>query len=241
MLFLMIVPSLVLASNDKGMDYKTFRMMQGEQIFNESDRKEFKGGYLVGGDDIQYFTWEGKVSNRNLYIEVHAGTIKLRIGKKWIIRDANNALSFPGDSKSDFDQYTLPGLYVKSDKLTANTLICIDSIRQKAGGGWPYTYKSGAYVLVDPMGAPILYKMPSVGAACDQLIRKKNGKLAVPKWEVGDFMLADKSHLASPPPSFTVQYYQLEKTGFSKVGNLITGRYLSNEDGTVNDRFTIDH
>ena len=240
MLLLAIAYSPVQADDNKGMDWKTFSMNQNGQVFNETDRKELEGGFLVGDDNVQYFTWEGEVSNRRLYIEAHGNVIKLRIGKKWITRYTTQALSFPSDPNVNFGQHESPGLYIKSEKLAANTLICLDDI-QPNFSGWPYTSKAGAYVLLDPMGVAILYKMPSEMASCLGLIRNASGKFAIPKWQIGEFLIADKKHLESPPPRFTIQYYQLERTGFSKIGSPIVGRYLSNADHTFNNHFIIEH
>jgi hypothetical protein len=237
--FLLLFYSTAHANNNQGVDWKTFSANQSGQVFKDSDRKELQGGFLVGGDDMQYYTWSGNVSNYGVYIEVHNHTIKLRIGKRWVTRKITRAITLSPENKTDFDRIDPPYLYIKSANKPADTLICLDNI-QPNYPFFPYAYESGAYVLVDPMGAARLYKMPSTMASCMGLIKNRDGKLAVPKWDIAPFSISDKEHLASPPPKFTIQYYQLEPAGFSKTGEPITGHYLSNDDRTFNDHFVID-
>jgi hypothetical protein len=206
-------------------DNQGFYAMREQQIFKAEDKKEFHWGYMKG-DDIPYFSWNGFITGKEVYFEVHGARVRLHIGNKWTVRSFRMAPALPsGDKGSPPLDDKGADIYIKSAKDERESLICIQSL-----GPDIYTRPRPyweVYLITDPLGDPNLYRISGINADCRGIERTQNGTLLVPTWDVHKDVT----------PGVVISYYAIEKKRFRKTDVLFTGSIESE----YADKYTIDN
>jgi hypothetical protein len=206
-----ILLALAAADAAGGVDSEAFYAKRERQIFKREDARELEHGY-VKGDDVPYFTWEGSVSGKSLYVEVHGEQIKLITGAKTTVLPFIKALMLAG---GDMDARALdekgPDLYVKSTKNLGASLVCVESLGPDTYMR-PRPYRE-VYLVTAPLGDPHLYRLSGINASCKGIEQTAAGKLLVPTWDIS----------RNRTPSVVIDYYAIEKGEFKKTGIRILG------------------
>lgn len=241
LLTLSFFTQFVFANDDKAISYSKFYQDNPHKFFNDIDEKKFTGGYLVDGDNSLSSSWSGKISNHDLYIDIHNDKINVITNNKRFILNLQNAILFSGEQHSDLDDHVSPTLHIKTNRIKHSVVNCIEAIPIGAYQNQPYLNKMDVYVFILNHAKPQLYKLPNIMASCSGVTITPKGELVIPHWTVDNFTFADRDHLESAPPSFTIQYYQLIHQNFVPFGSPIKGEYISNNDHTPNYNFVISH
>lgn len=187
-----------------------FYAARAHQIFKDGDAKEFHGGN-VQGDDVQYLTWKGLISGKQLYLEVHGERLRIKVGKKWTVLSFRKAPALPGSDQSSVDLDDIrPDLYVKSAKDERQSVMCLESLGREYIHPRPYWE---VYVITDPLGSPWLYRISGINASCRGIERAPTGTLLVPSWSIQK----------NVSPGVVVKYYAIEKNRFRKTQIGVTG------------------
>lgn len=209
--------ALAATSATASVDNQSFYARRQGQIFKPEDTRALEHGY-VKGDDTPYFTWEGFVSGKQLYFEVHGDQIKLILGKKRTVLPFSGAPSLPG---GDTDNRALDDkgsdLFVKSTKDPRQSLVCIESLGPDVYIR-PRPYRE-VYLVTDPLRKPHLYRLSGINASCRGIERSPDGRLLVPTWTI-DKKLS---------PSVRIDYYFIKNTRFEKSDVQVTGMIASED------------
>lgn len=199
------------ANGITGVDNQGLYATRAQQIFKEEDIRALQHGY-ENGDDIPFFTWNGFVSGKPLYIEVHGESIKLFQGNKKAHMSLLQAPALPG---ADRDSHTLddkgPRLFVKSTKVPEHSLVCIESlgldiyIRPR-----PYME---VYLITAPLGSARLYRLSGINASCKGIEQAPSGALLAPVWDIN----------RKRTPNVIISYFSLASSRFIPTNFRITG------------------
>jgi hypothetical protein len=196
---------------------EVFYATRKHQLFKMEDVRASTIGYMRG-DDVPYLTWNGFLSGKDAYFELHGDQIKLRIGKRITAFTVNTATALPGgdtaNKKIDPDSATL---FVKSTNNPAQSMICIESlgpdIYRRPRPYWE------VYLLTDPITKPRLYRLSGINASCKGIERLSSGKLGVPSWKVS----------SETSPNVVISYYAIEPAGYRLTDIRFTGNIVSDD------------
>lgn len=205
-------------------DNQGFYATREQQIFKAEDKQEFKWGYMKG-DDAPYFSWNGFITGKEVYFEVHGEKLRLHIGKKWVVRSFRNAPALlSGDKGSPTLDDKGADIYVKSVKDQRQSLICIQSLGPDVYMR-PRPYWE-VYLVTDPLGDPSLYRISGINADCRGVERAQDGTLLAPTWDVHKDVT----------PGVVINYYAIERNRFRKTDIRFTGSIESE----YADKYTIE-
>jgi hypothetical protein len=205
---------LAVGAATTGVDNLGFYETRVQQILKEEDARELQHGY-VRGDSVPYFTWNGFVSGKAMYFEVHGEKIRLITGQKKTDIRLAEAPSLPGadgDSRALDDKGL--SLFVKSAMDAKHSLLCIESLG-------PDTYirprpYMEVYLITNPLGRPRLYRLSGINASCRGIERGPNGELLVPVWHI------ERKKI----PNVTINYFSIGISKFIEAGVRVTGQIV---------------
>jgi hypothetical protein len=212
--------AMAAASAMAATDSQDFYATRAQQVFKQENARNLEHGYEKG-DDVPYFTWDGFVSDKPLYFEVHGGKIRLIQGKKKFNFSLVSAISLPG---ADRDSRALdekgPSLFIKSTKNPKHSLICVESLGPDIYIP-PRPYRE-VYLITNPLGSPRLYRLSGINASCRGIEQAPGGNLLVPVWDIE----------RSRTPNVIINYFSLEPSKFKKTRISVTGSIV---DGNTQD------
>jgi hypothetical protein len=214
----------ITASAAEKLDNRGFYATRDQQAFKTEDIKKSSLGY-VRGDDVQYITWDGFISGKQTYFEVHGERMRIKVGTKWTVLSFRKAPALPG---GDMDFFIISekgsDLFIKSATDGRQSLICIQSL-----GSDLYVSRRPyweVYLITDPVGHPRLYRISGINADCSGIERAQDGMLLVPTWDIQK----------NVTPGVVINYYAIEKNGFRKTDIRFTGSIESE----LADEYIID-
>lgn len=192
-------------------DNEAFYAKRGHQIFKNEDVRDLDHGYEQG-DEVPYFTWEGSVSGKPLYVEIHGPQIKIITGERTIVLPFIRAAKLAGGDKEivALDEKG-PDLYIRSPQQSAESILCIESLGPDRYLR-PRPYRE-VYLVTDPFDSPYLYRLSGINASCKGVERTRTGKLIVPAWDIA----------RNKTPSVVITYYAIGKGKIEKTDIRITG------------------
>jgi hypothetical protein len=187
-----------------GVDFLQFYATREHQIFKEEDKRQTDFGSYEGEDESTFQVWEGYLSGKKFYLEVHEEKIRLMLGQRNTVLSFSRAPMLKGADKFPRELY-LPtiDLYVKSTKDPSESLLCVESLRY-----------GGVYLVTDPLSTPRLYRLSGDNSSCRGIERAPDGRLLVPSWEYTNL---------SKTPNVTIDYYAINKNSFRKTDIRVIG------------------
>jgi hypothetical protein len=193
-------------------DSATFYASRPGQVFKAGSSKAMTVGYMEG-DETPYQSWEGRVSGKKVYLELHGDQFKMQIGRRWTKRSLGSALKLATDASAE-KQATLDAkgteLYVRSDKVAKRSVLCLESLLADASRVMPFR---SVYVVTDLLASPRLYRLPALYGSCQGLVDGGSGGFVVPAWSTAS------DHV---PATFSIRYLRLGKVGFAATDQTYT-------------------
>jgi hypothetical protein len=181
-------------------DSATFYASRPGQVFKAGSSKAMTVGYMEG-DETPYQSWEGRVSGKKVYLELHGDQFKMQIGRRWTKRSLGSALKLATDASAE-KQATLDAkgteLYVRSDKVAKRSVLCLESLLAD---------------VTDLLASPRLYRLPALYGSCQGLVDGGSGGFVVPAWSTAS------DHV---PATFSIRYLRLGKVGFAATDQTYT-------------------
>lgn len=196
--------SILLAANAFAadpIDSATFYASLPGQVFKGSSPDALTVGY-VEGDEIPYQTWEGLVSGKKLYLELHGDKLQIQSGRHKVTRSLDSAFKLEREQSAHMD-FRGTDLYVRQGKVAHNAALCIESLPAGVSRSMPHR---SVYLVTDPLGTPRLYQLPTMYASCKGVVEVKPGIYTVPGWTTST---------DTAPHVFNIQFYKLNTTGFA--------------------------
>ena len=127
---LLTLPALALAGEP--MDSSAFYDASPGQVFRGAEAQALTVGTLEG-DETPYLTAHGKVSGKQLYLELHGASLRLQIGRRTFQRQLERAYRPDGTRVAELDSRGT-SLYIKSDVQAHNSALCLESLPAFASG-----------------------------------------------------------------------------------------------------------
>lgn len=167
----------IAARADEGLSSDAFYARQPGQVFNASPAQDMTVGYLQG-DDVPYMTWDGRLGQRAVYVELHGDELAVRSGRRVWHRQLSQAARLKGESPAALDSKGV-SIFLKAGKVGRDSFICLESLPDGAGQSAPFR---SVYVLADPLGKLTVYQLPGLYASCKGLMARGCGVHVVPHW-----------------------------------------------------------
>lgn len=203
-------------------DSATFYASRLGQVFKGTTPEALSGGY-VEGDETPYQTWEGSISGKKLYLELHGDKLKLYVERRKFMLSLGSAFKLPSEQPTALDSRGTD-LYVRPGQGAHGSALCIESLLADVSRSTPHR---SVYLITDPLGVPRLYQFPTLYASCKGLEEVMPGVYIVPRWT---------ESTDTTPHTFSIQFYTLGKTGFTPTDQRVTATGV----GDKIDEFVID-
>lgn len=193
-------------------DSATFDAGRPGQVFKAGSSKAMMVGY-VEGDETPYQRWEGRVSGKKVYLELHGDQFKMQVGRRWTRRSLGAAFKLASEVSADkavgLDAKGTE-LYVRSEKVAKRSVLCLESLLEDASRAVPFRR---VYVVTDLLASPRLYRLPALYGSCQGLADGSSGGFVAPAWSTtGDHV----------PATFSIRYLRLGKAGFAATAQTYT-------------------
>lgn len=192
------------------------------QVFKGSSPQSMNIGYIEG-DETPYQTWEGMLSGKKLYVELHGDQLKIQAGRRKFRRNLGSAFKLPSEQTAALD-FRGTDLYVFQGKGAHGSALCMESLPAEVNRSTPHR---SVYLLADPLGRPRLYQFPTLYASCKGLTEVKLGVYMVPWWSAS---------IDTIPPTFSIEFYKLNPMGFTATGQRVKAMAVDDQL----DKFVID-
>lgn len=166
------------ARADEGLSSDAFYARQLGQVFKASPPQELTVGY-VQGEDVPYMTWDGRLGQRAVYIELHGDELVVRTGRRLLQRRLSQAARVAGESPAALDSKGV-SIFLKAEKVGRDSFICLESLPDGAGHSAPFR---SVYLLADPLGKLTVYQLPGLYGSCKGLMAHRRGVHVVPHWQ----------------------------------------------------------
>lgn len=220
---------LSIAGAAVSVDSATIYSKHTGQVYNAESVQPVSLGFIEG-DDVPYLTWNGIMSGKKMYVELHGGVLNIHAGnRKWTLR-LDEAYKMPGEHVAEMDTLGTD-LYVRSSKRVHDSALCIESLLPGVSRGNP---NRSVYVITNPVSEPRLYQMPSLYGACMGLMEKTSGVYAVPMWSRIDAGNAQRDQVSKNPSDgcgrvsneafaqrYQVRYHLLTAVGFGEASETL--------------------
>ncbi|MGE5451290.1 MAG: hypothetical protein ACM3VZ_05520 [Acidobacteriota bacterium] len=168
----------MVARADEGLSSDAFYARQPGQVFKALPPQDMTVGYLQG-DDVPYMTWDGRLGQRAVYVELHGDELVVRSGRRVWHRRLSKAARVEGASPAALDSKGV-SIFLKVDKIGRDSFICLESLPDGAGQSVPLR---SVYLLSDPLSKLNVYQLPGLYGSCKGLIARGRGVYVVPHWQ----------------------------------------------------------
>jgi hypothetical protein len=149
-----------------------------QQVFQHTDAQPMTVGTLEG-DDEPFQTWRGQVSGKPVYVEVHGDALRLQVGRRTFVRMLSRAARSAGTPAMALDTRGTT-LFATSGSQPSTAILCLESLPASVSRS---TLDKAVFVILDLRGAPKVYQLPPLQAACAGLRATAPGRYEVPVWE----------------------------------------------------------
>lgn len=192
-------------------DVGTFFASRPSQVFQDGTARALKSGFVEGAEDASVLSWEGTVDGQNLYMEVRNDRLTLITGKGKRELRFPRAIALRVEPRLVMDPNNAE-LHVTDGQGRRPGVLCIEAYPQDVHRSTP---DKEAYVVVDPVGRPRLYRMPKRHASALGLVRLGEDAYGLPcftrrmgateRWNIQYYRLTEGGLRAEGPP-LAVQY-----------------------------------
>ena len=192
------------------------------QVFKDSSPQSMNVGYLEG-DETPYQTWEGMLSGKKLYVELHGDQLKIQAGRRKYTSNLGSAFKLPSEQTAALD-FRGTDLYTYQGKGAHDNVLCIESLPAEVNRTTPYR---SVYLLIEPLGKPRLYQLPMLYASCKGVSEDKQGTYMIPWWSPST---------DSAPHNLSIEFFKLGPTGYTATGQRANATVVDDQI----DKFVID-
>lgn len=151
---------------------------KAQQVFQHTDAQPMTVGTLEG-DDEPFQTWRGQVSGKPVYVEVHGDALRLQVGRRTFVRKLSRAARPAGTPAMALDTRGT-SLFATSGSQASTAILCLESLPASVSRSTP---DKAVFVILDLWGAPKVYQLPPLQAACAGLRATAPGRYEAPVWE----------------------------------------------------------
>jgi hypothetical protein len=212
---LLLVGSAFFLRADDFTDLQTYFARQPNQVFREGMARAFKRGLREAAGDRLVLTWEGSVDGRSLYLEVRSDRLKLITDKGVEVLRFRKARRLRAETWPTLDPNNAE-LYVSDGEAGRPGVLCIESF---AEGMHRSTPDKEVYVVVDPVGRALLYRMPRRHASALSLVRMGEDAYGLPVF----------TSRKDAPDRMDIQYFRLSARGLRAEGVPLQAQYAPGE------------
>lgn len=192
-------------------DIRTFFASRPNQVFQEGTARTLKRGFIEGTEEVSVLSWEGAVDGQDLYVEILNDRLTLiTAGGKCVMR-FRRAKSLRAEPRPGMDSNNVE-LHIMDSQGKRPGVLCVEAFAQDMHRSTP---DKEAYVVVDPVGHPRLYRMPRRHASALGLVRFGEDAYGLPcftrrkgaaeRWDIQYYRLTEGGLRAEGPP-LAVQY-----------------------------------
>lgn len=197
--------------------------LQPNQVFKDEPTLKLTVGFIEGGDEVAYQTWRGKASGKNVYLEIHGDSVRIKTGKQSMPLKFSSAHRWQNEEKAELDPMAT-SLFVHSAKKASDSLICLESMPLEEQLTAPIR---SVFVITHALTRPVLHQLPAIYGSCRGLVFERGQGVAAPYW-IREFSSSSR---------FTIQYLPLIDTGF---GGSTGKQTVVTNPGNEIDRFEIE-
>jgi hypothetical protein len=197
------------------LDSATFYDRQPGQLFKGVAPADMTVGF-VEGQEAPYLTWEGELSGKQVYVDLHGATLRIKVNERWVTRRLASAKRLPGEKATYLDAQGT-ALYAQPDAAGKPAVMCLESLLPGASQATPHR---SVYVVTGLLTAsPRVFQLPSLYAACKGLtaLAGQGGSVdvAAPAWLL---------HSPHKSGGFQIRYYRLGSKGFTRTSQTFTAK-----------------